>query len=237
MDENEIIRDDKLNSILHKDDSLKRLDKSFLIHIEKEEYKKSNLLAYWIKDFSDYHDNENSFDFSTLKAFKRGDIIKANLGFNVGHEFGGLHYCVVINKKDNQKCGTLNVIPLTSIKEDKIYNTYFNVNLEDEVYSLLINKYNKIYMEASKALNEMQMPIMPTKENFEKLKPISDKFSYLRKMEEEISKMKQGSIALVHQITTISKQRIFKNNILSGIRISDSSLNKIDNTLKRVFTK
>ena len=80
--------DSKNEAILFKNKSLNRLDLSFMRHIELEEYKKSNLLAYWIKDFSDYHDNEGSFDTTTLKTFKRGDIIKANLGFNIGDELG-----------------------------------------------------------------------------------------------------------------------------------------------------
>ena len=49
-----------------------------------EEYKKSDILAYWINDFANYHDEEKSFDSTKLKRYKRGDIIKANLGFNVG---------------------------------------------------------------------------------------------------------------------------------------------------------
>ena len=38
----------KNNTIIHKDKSLNRLDLSFLKHIEIGEYKKSDLLAYWI---------------------------------------------------------------------------------------------------------------------------------------------------------------------------------------------
>lgn len=44
----------KNNAIIHKDNSLTRLDLSFLTHIELSEYKKSDLLAYWIKDFAEY---------------------------------------------------------------------------------------------------------------------------------------------------------------------------------------
>lgn len=82
----------KNKTIIHKDKSLKRLDISFLKHIELEEYKKSNLLAYWINDFAVYHDEERNFDYSKSGIFSRGDIIKANLGFNIGSELGGLHY-------------------------------------------------------------------------------------------------------------------------------------------------
>lgn len=42
----------KNNAIMHKDNSLNRLDLSFLKHIESNEYKKSDILAYWIHDFA-----------------------------------------------------------------------------------------------------------------------------------------------------------------------------------------
>lgn len=102
----------KNNCIIHKDKSLTRLDMSFIKHLELEEYKKSELLAYWINDFANYHDAERNFDYSKSGIFSRGDIIKANLGFNIGNELGGLHYCVVLDKYDNIRNGTLNVIPL-----------------------------------------------------------------------------------------------------------------------------
>lgn len=54
-----------------------------------------------------------------MKKYKRGSIIKANLGFNVGNEEGGLHYCIVLDKTNALSSGTLTVIPLTSIKENK----------------------------------------------------------------------------------------------------------------------
>ena len=46
--------------------------------------------------------------------------------------------------------------------------------------------------------------------------------------EKEISKMKKGSIALVSQITTISKQRIYdpktSSDILANLRVSGNTL-------------
>ena len=67
-----------------KTDTIKRLNQSFEKHIELNEYKKCDILAYWINDFANYHDDEKNFDSTKLKRYKRGDIIKANLGFNVG---------------------------------------------------------------------------------------------------------------------------------------------------------
>ena len=82
MNRNEI--DWKNKAILHKDNSLNRLDVTFLKHIELSEYKKSNLLAYWINDFAKYHDEERIFDIAKSGIYSRGDVIKVNLGFNIG---------------------------------------------------------------------------------------------------------------------------------------------------------
>lgn len=136
--ENEENKDEKAKVIAHKNDSLKRLDESFCKHIEKKEYKKSDLLAYWIKDYSDYHDNESNFLCS--RKYSRGDIIKVNLGFNIGSELGGLHYCIVISKKDNIAFNTLNVIPLSSVKEKTVYGSS-TINLGTELFDLLNDKY------------------------------------------------------------------------------------------------
>ena len=56
-------------------------------------------------------------------------------------------------------------------------------------------------------------------------------------MEDEISKMKQDSIALVNQITTISKQRIFKDTVRRNVRVSNESLDLIDKQIIKFFTK
>ncbi len=38
----------------------------------------------------------------SLRRYKRGEIVKVHLGFNVGSEEGGLHYAVVLDKKTMQ---------------------------------------------------------------------------------------------------------------------------------------
>ena len=60
---------------------------------------------------------------------------------------------------------------------------------------------------------------------------------YIEKIEEEISKMKQDSIALISQITTISKQRIFKDTLRRNVKLSNSSLDLIDKQIIKYFTK
>ena len=53
--------------------------------------------------------------------------------------------------------------------------------------------------------------------------------------------MKNASIALINQITTISKQRIYNQksdiDVLSGIRLSNNSLDLIDEKIKKLFIK
>ena len=54
-----------------------------------------------------------------------------------------------------------------------------------------------------------------------------------------LNQMKTGTIALVNQLTTISKQRIYNPkkdfDILSGIQLSDDSMKKIDEKIKQLF--
>lgn len=56
-------------------------------------------------------------------------------------------------------------------------------------------------------------------------------------MEKEISKMQKDSIALINQITTISKQRVFKDTVRRNVKISTDSLNTIDEQIIKYFTK
>lgn len=223
----------KNKTIIHKDNSLKRLDLSFLKHIELNEYKKSDLLAYWIYDFASYHDEERTFNVAKSGVYSRGDVIKVNLGFNIGNELGGLHYCIVLNKYDNTRNGALNVIPLTSRKDNKKYDSS-SVNLGKELYNVFQEKIEKEKQKLQQILKELDkiddIPI-----NIQNI--IDKEKKYIEKMENEISKMKQDSIALINQITTISKQRIFKDTVRRNVKISSSSLDLIDKQIIKFFTK
>lgn len=62
-----------------------------------------------------------------------------------------------------------------------------------------------------------------------------------KKTKQEVLSMKSGSIALLNQIVTISKIRIYdplsSKNTLHGIRISDTTLDLIDEKIKKLYTK
>ena len=59
-------------------------------------------------------------------------------------------------------------------------------------------------------------------------------------MRTEVQNMRIGSIALVNQVTTISKIRIYDpktdHDILSGIKLSNEKLDLIDGEVRQRFT-
>ena len=127
------------------------------------------------------------------------------------------------------------VIPLTSYKGKEIH--FSSVFLGDEIYTNFKEKYDKSMMDLSKKILSLNV----NNSTPEEIKSALDDLNYIKKMDDEIQKMKKGSVALVSQITTVSKQRIYdpqKNrDILSGLRISDKSLDLINEKIKQLFIK
>ena len=79
------------------------------------------------------------------------------------------------------------------------------------------------------------------KENaFKRLKACEDELSFLNKMRAEVLKMRVGSLALVNQITTVSKIRIYDpktdHDVLSGIKLSNEKLDLIDKEIIKLYT-
>lgn len=250
----------KENVIKNKNEAIKLLNDYLdtCISTDNKHLKKANLISYWLKDYIRYISNEETFSCEKLKKYNRGDIIKVNLGFNIGNEEGGLHYCVILDVINAKKYSTLTVVPLTSQKPHKtIPNSA--ILLGTEIYDSLSIK-NKTLRESagkkSKKYEDELKKISMLPENNEDEKIIkSVKFStinkkidllnsdidLINKIEKEISQMKNGSIALINQITTISKQRIYNPksdiDVLSGIRLSNNSLDLIDEKIKKLFIK
>ena len=75
---------------------------------------------------------------------------------------------------------------------------------------------------------------------FKKINKLEKEMDMFQRMKTEVSKMKMGSIALVKQIRTISKIRIYdpKTNfdILSNVKLSNERLDMIDNEIIKNFT-
>ncbi len=202
--------------------------------------KKSTLFSYWMKDYINYLEYEDNFKPNRLIKYKKGMIIKVNLGFNVGSECGGLHYCVVIENKNHMNSPVITVAPLTSTKEkvDVDNLPHSNLFISDELKLLL---KSKIYQSIKFLQNEIKSIEKSDCKDKERIKYLRKKYNSCSKMAKEYKRMKNGSIILLNQITTISKMRIYdpknNNDILYGIKLSNNTLDEIDNKIKEIFIK
>ncbi len=249
---------DKKEVVNNKDEAINKINEyldNCIIQDDKH-LKKANLLSFWLKDYFKYLEQEEPFDSSCLKEYSRGDIIKVNLGFNIGNEEGGLHYCVVLDKKNAKAYSTLTVVPLSSFKKSSKPNKT-SVFLGNEIYINLYTKANTLIYECDKKINlldneisELEKSCAHTEEdriirNYrinnarEEINKIQKITMLSKKITDELLQMKIGTIALVNQITTISKQRIYNPkrdfDILSGIKLSDEKMALIDEKIKKLY--
>ncbi|MCL2072172.1 MAG: type II toxin-antitoxin system PemK/MazF family toxin [Oscillospiraceae bacterium] len=72
--------------------------------VEKLPPKTQSIIVDWIVKWNRYIRLESTFKPDYVPRFKRGDIVYVDFGFNVGAEYGGVHYAAVLevdNKKTN----------------------------------------------------------------------------------------------------------------------------------------
>ena len=129
-------------------------------------------------------------------------------------------YIIVLNKKDNPKNGVLNIVPLTSKKENKRYPKSC-VNLGNELYNILNQNIEKENLR----LNRLLIKLDDLEEIPKSIQEsISKEMKYIDRLSKSINQYKKESIVLINQITTISKQRIFYDVVLKNVRLSNESL-------------
>ena len=161
---------------------------------------------------------ENKF-----RVFKRGTIIKVDFGVGLGSEMSQVHFAIVLNNFDNPKNNVLTVLPLTSKKGKH------NLDLGGLVIGKLINKINNEIINIIKEEKNTQNPV-----NSIKIKKLETLLSYYKSN----VKNTYGCCSL---ITTISKNRIFppinEYDIIGSARCSSEVMEKIDNEVKKRFTK
>lgn len=231
----------------------------------EDQKRQANLLSYWLQDYVRLLKKEATFNPAKLIRYKRGSIVKAHLGYRIGSEEGGLHFGVVIDIDNKVSDSTATIIPLTSVKPStditKLHNS--KIYLGNEVYTALQTKLNTAIHNNTNELNELQKkvqelmseaPEQGTSEytNWEltnrgainglgqRIKKLAEKVQQQQKMRTELDGMKAGSVALVGQITTISKIRIFDplypSDVFSNIRLSSESMDKLDEKIKELYT-
>ena len=242
--------------------------------------KRADKIDQWIESWTKYLKREQEFNPRSLPLFKRGSVIVVDLGFNVGSEYGGIHYAIVLNKRDSRRNHLLHILPLTSIKEQTDLENlkYYQLSLSDEIHRLLIQKANKglqtINEKRNSCINEIHLlknklseieslaneqqkdpdtnpklesyletEISNVKSKQEELEKIVNQITsqsiYIEKLVGKISKLKKGSIALLNQVTTISKLRILdpinQRSFFNDIVLSTETLDIIDAALKNIL--
>ena len=239
----------------HKSYALSALDtylESLICSPDTKTQDKADKISYWLEDYTKFLGYETKFDASKYPRYKKGQIIQVHLGFNIGSEEGGLHYAVVIENNNYKTSPTLNIVPLTSIKDttdiSKLRPDLGRVNLGNELFRLLSTKVSTLQATITNEINNLREVIASLVANDPKIQNVKDKidqlekqFDTLKRTKDVISKMKLGSIALVGQITTISKLRIYdpkdSNGVLSGIKLSNESIDKIDEAIRKLYIK
>ena len=114
--------------------------------------------------------------------FKRGQIIKADFGINIGTELSNTHFAIILNKDDTTKNDNVTVLPISS---------------------------NKGYKR------------IPLGKILKKALPNTNHYN-------------QNCYAIIPQITTISKKRIFKIN--TNYTCNNNTLNKVDQNIINYLT-
>lgn len=236
----------------HRRNSIHKIDSYLESLIQSEDYRmqsKADKLCYWLNDWTRFLDFESRFNATSLKRYKRGEIIKVHLGFNVGSEEGGLHYAVVVENDNPKSSPVLTIVPLTSVKPDADTDNMRNGNvyLGNELYYNLILKISTVSKQLLQERESLQdlLDHNPSDETImvinKKQKELYQELLFLEQMRTESKKMKIGSIALTNQITTISKIRIYDpktdHNILSGIKLSPYNMDLIDQEIIKKYTK
>lgn len=231
------------------------LSKPVPIDTNSSDYlKKCALISKWLIQYTNYISFETKFTPQKLIRYKRGDIIFVNFGFNIGAEFGGEHYAVVLDNENDRNSATITVIPLSSYKPGKkihpndIYlgNELFEkmhlklktqlaqLKEQSEKNAILLNslrsntstedndKINNLIVELQNAQKQLDLEILKA-----------------AKIKSELFTLKQGSIAKVQQITTVSKLRIYNpkstSDPLYGIRLSTNTMKLINSKIKQFF--
>ena len=229
---------------------IERMITSLIDSNDPADLKRADLMSYWIKTYTRFINKENNFDPTKYISYSRGDVVKLDLGFRIGNEEGGLHYAVVVDNSNSKRSGTLTVIPLSSIRPGrKIHSS--SVPIGKEVFTSIVSKHDKLQKEIINQIEKNEKIVDSIIKSDEKasatqieelkqeIEISKKKLNELNKLKREILKMKKGSVALVSQITTISKIRIYDpiyaHNVLYGIKVTPQALDAINEKLKELF--
>lgn len=150
----------------------------------------------------------------TFKRYSRGRIIRVKFGVNIGSEFSGDHYAIVISKGDTMMSPTLHVIPLTSKKHLKNIDVG-NILYDEKQYKKLEKTYDK-------------------ETDCKTKKEIKKVLNYYQK------RKGKTTYACIDHLKTISKLSICKtineHDYLPNLKCSNDILKSIDENIIKEYT-
>lgn len=218
-----------------------RLNKAFNNYkkiVDKKLPYKFSYLDEWMLKSSNLLLKETNKEGKTYRTYKRGTIIKADFGVNMGSEMSQVHFAIVLNKVDNPRNNVLTVLPLTS-KKGK-----FNLCLKTLIVNKLVEKLEieakYLQDELNKIEKEFKKRKISHKEITNKQETIKvkiDKLLFLINYYEKSLKITYGCTNL---ITTISKARLLKPineyDIIGKALCPDEVLDIIDKDIIQKLT-
>lgn len=169
------------------------------------------------------------------KKYKLGQIVYVKCGSNIGAEYSGDHYALVV-KSDNISSRTLNVVYLTSkkknrkqIKLNKCIAEYIFDSLESESEKLMseltrLEKTNKVSKKYKDDVNTLTQKISSTKNSG-------------KVIVKEIKRTLEDCYVNLNNVAVISKNRVvdYDNKRLNNAVIPKDELYAINDAIKNVF--
>ncbi|WP_173303503.1 type II toxin-antitoxin system PemK/MazF family toxin [Streptococcus sp. 1290] len=236
------------------------------VHSTFKNNNKFRFLPNWLEKESNLFLSETQNTSKSYNVLKRGSLIFVDFGINIGSELSNRHWAVVLNKNDSPKSRNLTVLPISSKEKkfsvmideviqqkskrfllpilDKIGFDYFSIihyalteitpfdlGSAEEIYQEFLIQYGDAYN------SESAKEIYDNGAGMEKVENTNRKLKYLVNHYQRFNKI---SYAKCDQIKTISKDRIIYINELDPcgkIKVSDETLDRIDEKLKELYLK
>ena len=212
----------------HKKLALSQMEKlldEYITDDNPKHLKKANLISYWLENYVEYIRREENFVPAHLKRYERGDIIKVNFGFNIGSEYGGLHYAIVLDKVNAKNSPVITVVPLTSFTEgDSVHEN--DVFLGNELYTKLQLKIRGLKQTVSSEKQKNAALKSSIQHLLNMLEPLlnevatTDDIASIKINDEQEAIMEQAIKQLEtiqEQEKNIQKQEILLNNVSKEI--------------------
>lgn len=185
-----------------------------------------------------------------FKYYRRGQIIQVKFEPQTGYEIKGIHYAIVITKRDQPYIGTLAVVPLTSKSGNHLMpigscisdSVFLELLREKNYYYDLLLKAKMQTERIQKAGSVLEATTQDELNQIERdLKAYLDNIKYFDDLENKYKNIKKSSYANIYQITTIDKSKIVNpmNHLdpIKRIKAPDSVMDKIDKGIIEAFTQ